>query len=72
MMYVAKGLEAMGIASVLLGLVQGIQSNDMWTELYLSIAGIILFVLGWGLEKAVARRAQKGKQGTKDPSASRS
>jgi len=63
-MYVAKGFEAMGIACVLLGLVQGIHSNTMWTELYFSIAGIALFLLGWGLEKALSRHAQKGKQGT--------
>jgi hypothetical protein len=56
----AKVFEAIGIASVLLGLVQGIQTNDMWAELYLSLLGIALFVLGWGIEKVVARGAKKG------------
>jgi len=56
MMIVAKGLEALGIACVMIGLVQGIQSESMWMELYLSIIGIVLFLIGWGTEKWVARR----------------
>ncbi len=63
MLFIAKGFEAVGIACVLLGLVQGIQTDDMWAELYLSIAGIVLFLFGWGIEKAMARRAPKGKEG---------
>jgi hypothetical protein len=51
-----KALEAMGIATVMIGLVQGIASNSMWMELYLSIIGIVLFLIGWGLEKILTRR----------------
>jgi hypothetical protein len=51
MTFIAKGFEAIGIACVMIGLVQGIQSNSMWIELYLSIAGIAIFLLGWGIEK---------------------
>jgi hypothetical protein len=46
----AKLLEAIGIASVMLGLVQGLW-GDMWGELYLFIGGIIVFVVGRQLEK---------------------
>ena len=58
----AKGLEAVGIALVLLGLVQGIQKDDMWTELYLSVAGIIVFLIGWGIEKVTAKRLQRNQK----------
>jgi hypothetical protein len=47
----AKGFEALGIACVMIGLVQGIQSDNMWMELYLSIIGIVLFLIGWRTEK---------------------
>jgi hypothetical protein len=61
-MFIAKLFEALGIACVMIGLVQGIQGNDMWTELYLSIIGIVLFLLGWGLEKWLNRkRCASGK-----------
>jgi ABC-type Mn2+/Zn2+ transport system permease subunit len=56
--FVAKGFQAIGIASVLLGLIQGIQKDDMWTELYLSILGIFLFLLGWAIQKLTFRRQQ--------------
>ena len=59
MIFLAKGFEAIGIASVLLGLVQGIQTNDMWAELYLSLFGILLFLLGYGIEKFLNKRNQK-------------
>ena len=61
MMLLAKGLEALGIASVMIGLVQGIQSESMWMELYLSIIGIVLFLFGWGVEKWVVRRRHAGE-----------
>jgi protein-S-isoprenylcysteine O-methyltransferase Ste14 len=56
MMLVAKGCEALGIACVMIGLVQGIQSSSMWMELYLSILGIVLFLVGWGIEKWIHRK----------------
>jgi hypothetical protein len=57
MIFIAKGFEAIGIACVMIGLVQGIQSNSMWIELYLSIAGIIIFLLGWAIEKYPSLRS---------------
>jgi flagellar biogenesis protein FliO len=59
---VAKACEALGIACVMIGLVQGIQSPSMWMELYLSVIGIILFLIGWGLEKFLARRSRARKK----------
>jgi hypothetical protein len=55
----AKGLEAVGIACVMVGLIQGIQTDDMWVELYLSIIGISVFLIGWGMEKFLARRSRR-------------
>ena len=62
MRLVAKGLEALGIACVMIGLVQGIQSQTMWMELYLSIIGIVLFLVGWGIEKLMARKPKIDNQ----------
>lgn len=59
MFLVAKGFEALGIAAVLLGLVQGINSPTLWVELYLSIIGIALFLIGWGIEKYASRKQHK-------------
>jgi len=60
MRLVAKGLEALGIACVMFGLVQGIQTDDMWIELYLSLLGIGVFFIGWGIEKLLARKKGEG------------
>ncbi len=46
----AKLLEAIGIAAVMLGLVQGIY-GDMWGELYLLIGGVAIFYVGRIMEK---------------------
>ena len=51
MRIVAKSLEALGIACVMIGLVQGIMGTTMWMELYLSVAGILVFIAGRRLEK---------------------
>jgi len=56
MMLAGKGFEALGIACVMIGLVQGIQSPSMWMELYLSIIGIVLFFIGRRIEKNAARK----------------
>ena len=53
----AKGLEAVGIAAVMLGLVQGLY-GDMWGELYLFIGGIIIFLVGRRLEKRWEKSAK--------------
>jgi len=59
MKVIAKILEALGIASVMIGLVQGIQSESMWVELYLSIIGIAIFLIGWSIEKILTRKEKR-------------
>lgn len=56
MFYAAKGFEALGIACVMIGLVQGIFSASMWMELYLSLIGVAVFFIGWGMERYLARK----------------
>ncbi len=56
MRVVAKAFEALGIACVMIGLVQGILSETMWMELYLSIIGIVVFLVGWGIETRLTRK----------------
>jgi hypothetical protein len=56
MMYVAKGLEALGIAGMMIGLVEGIFSQTMWSELTLSIMGVVVFIAGRWLEKRILKR----------------
>ena len=46
----SKGLEAAGIAALMIGLVQGIY-GDMWGELYLFLGGILVFLIGRQMEK---------------------
>ena len=48
--HLGKGLEAIGIAALMIGLVQGIY-GDTWGELYLFIGGIVVFIIGRQLEK---------------------
>lgn len=45
-----KSLEALGIASVMIGLVQGLYGS-MWSELYFFLGGIAIFFVGRLLEK---------------------
>jgi len=59
MLFVAKSLEALGIACVFAGLVLGINSPTLWIELYLSIIGIVVFLFGWGIEKRRGRRLRR-------------
>jgi hypothetical protein len=54
--YVAKGLEALGIAGMMIGLVEGIFSQTMWSELTLSIFGVVLFIAGRWLEKRTLKK----------------
>lgn len=56
MTVLAKALEALGIACVMMGLVAGVQTDNMWTELYLSIIGIVLFLFGRWVEKFSGRK----------------
>ena len=50
MKILSKTLEAMGMASVMIGLIDGI-NGSMWLELYLLIIGLAIFFAGWGIEK---------------------
>ncbi len=56
----AKGLEALGIACVMIGLVEGLMSESMWMELYLGLFGVVLFLTGRRIEKALAAKREKG------------
>jgi hypothetical protein len=52
----AKVLEAIGIAAVMVALVQGIFGGDMWGELYFSVGGVVVFVIGRLMEKQSERK----------------
>ncbi len=54
MKYFPKLLEALGIAALMIGLVQGIY-GDMWGELYLFLGGMAVFFVGRRLEKRSER-----------------
>ena len=59
--YVAKFLEALGIVSLLFGFFHGML-GDMWTDLYFFLGGIVVFAVGWTMEKWEARQRRKSKQ----------
>ncbi|MBI5472920.1 MAG: hypothetical protein HY961_11300 [Ignavibacteriae bacterium] len=59
---VAKVLEALGIAFVFLGLLLGINSPTLWIELYLSIIGVVVFLIGWGTDKLLERKRRESSQ----------
>ena len=50
MFLLAKTLQAVGFAHVGIGLFLGVTRDDQWSELYLSLTGIALFVIGRLLE----------------------
>ncbi|TLY30389.1 MAG: hypothetical protein E6K56_06935 [Ignavibacteria bacterium] len=54
--FLPKLLEAMGLACVMVGFVQGVY-GDMWGELYLPIGGIFIFVIGRHIEKRIEKAA---------------
>ncbi len=60
MKILAKTLEAMGMASVMIGLIDGI-NGSMWLELYLLIIGLAIFFAGWGIEKSLKKNKQPQK-----------
>jgi hypothetical protein len=47
----AKVLQAIGFADVGYALYAGIALGDMWTELYMALAGLAFFYAGWLLER---------------------
>lgn len=52
----AKAFEAVGIAAVMIGLIQGTYGGDMWGELYFFLGGILLFLIGRRMEKKLERQ----------------
>lgn len=58
---VAKLLEALGIAALMIGLVSGIY-GDQWGELYLFLGGILVFVIGRQIEKRWERQTVTTQQ----------
>jgi len=55
MRVVAKVLQAIGIAEVMIDLVTGL-NGDMVKELYFAVAGIIVFVVGWVIQRRIEKR----------------
>ena len=55
MRILSKTLEALGIAAVMIGLIDGVMGS-MWLELDYLIIGLILFFAGWGIEKSVVKK----------------
>ncbi len=53
--YMPKVMEAIGIAALMIGLVQGVY-GDQWGELYLFIGGIVVFIAGRQWEKRVEKK----------------
>jgi len=56
MRIIAKTLEALGIACLMIGLIDGMMGS-MWLELYLLIIGLIVFFAGWGIERSLKKKA---------------
>ena len=57
--YLAKALEALGIAAVMIALIQGTYGGDMWGELYFFLGGIAIFFIGRRMEKRLGREDTK-------------
>ncbi len=55
MKILSKTLEAVGIACVMIGLIDGVQGS-MWLELYLLIIGLLVFLAGWGIERLLLKK----------------
>jgi hypothetical protein len=55
MKVLSKTLEALGIACVMIGLIDGVQGS-MWLELYLLIIGLLVFLAGWGIDRLLLKK----------------
>jgi hypothetical protein len=55
MRVLAKVLQAIGIAEVMIGLVTGL-NRDMIKELYFAVAGIVVFTVGWFIQRRAEKR----------------
>ncbi len=60
MKILSKTLEAVGIACVMIGLIDGVQGS-MWLELYLLIIGLLVFLAGWGIERLLFKKQASRK-----------
>jgi hypothetical protein len=60
MKVLSKTLEALGIACVMIGLIDGVQGS-MWLELYLLIIGLLVFLAGWGIERLLLKKQPSRK-----------
>lgn len=60
MKVLSKTLEALGIACVMIGLIDGVQGS-MWLELYLSIIGLFVFLAGWGIDRLLLKKQPSQK-----------
>lgn len=59
--FVAKFLQALAIVVVFFGFMYGLM-GDMWTDLYFFLGGIVIFLVGWMIEKQERHsRKRKGK-----------
>lgn len=61
MRILAKSLEAIGIACVMIGLIDGIHGS-MWLELYLSIIGLAVFFAGRAVERSLKTKKEIPKE----------
>lgn len=64
--YAAKFLEALGMITLLFGFLYGLM-GDMWTDLYFFLGGVVIFVVGWRLEKWEGRKRKQGAQTNPTP-----
>ena len=60
MRVLSKTLEALGIACVMIGLIDGVQGS-MWLELYLLIIGLLVFLAGWAIERHLLKKQPSRK-----------
>jgi hypothetical protein len=60
MKILSKTLEALGIACVMIGLIDGVQGS-MWLELYLLIIGLLVFLAGWGIDRFLFKKQPSRK-----------
>jgi hypothetical protein len=57
---IAKIVQALGLAAVMIALIRGF-SGDMWGELYFAVAGVVIFIGGRVLEKKCEKQVSSTK-----------
>ncbi|MFQ6113101.1 MAG: hypothetical protein ACE5NG_03310 [bacterium] len=55
MWYLAKGLQAIGLIEVLIGLYAGFSQNNLSAEFKFAMIGVAIFGVGWFIEKKVIK-----------------